>query len=72
MSRFNPTAEELEQGRTGPQFSNVTAAQVFSKTADAGLASRIHATNKIKYWSLKQQWEYETNIVKRPDGYYGE
>ena len=70
--RGNLTLAELEQSKSGPQFADVKPSQLFSKRADSVLASRVRRLNAARYWELKQLWEYETNTVKRPDGYYGE
>jgi hypothetical protein len=71
MSRHNLNAEEVELSRTGPQFADVTPAQLFSASADAVLAARVRVGNPARYWALKQEWEYQTGVLKKPENYYG-
>jgi hypothetical protein len=68
----NFTVKELEQSANAPKFSQVTAKQLFSKNADAGLANRVRMQNRLRYQELKQEWLWQTGQERRPDSHYGE
>jgi hypothetical protein len=57
--RGNLTLAEIAQGKSGPQYSEVKPSQVFGPNADGQLAQRIRSSNCVRYWSLKEAWEYD-------------
>lgn len=65
------TVEQEEACASAPQFANVRAVDIFGAHSDGELARRIAAANIVRYRQLREEFEYESGIKRRPDSFYG-